>query len=1812
MKTRLFKTILPLALALIALPMMGQDYMNVYFKDGTIRKFYLKNVMEISTSMLDVDGVQHADYDYQHVTTIHNKYVYSLEDVDSVTFTKIDEEKAEQNFVSAMPVVFSVIDDCETIADVESRIDEIKNAEGVAGAWSDGHQLYVSIAEGEVYSFHYNHDTSIEDAAVRDASEQARVLIDKMRNTVGERYTGIKAVIANQQNYDENRESYITDYYAPLKEAFEKCGFRADYVTDPDVDFFYDKCSTPTNAEHLNIYDYDIIFLITHGSYGDKRYLDEENNEWGNYGLKGHSIVTSDVLIEIPKDNAIDWVNAYQTIHTWRNNHNYNDATDLEIAIGFTSEKKNDIWYHVGHPSLSEYFFSNIAAGTFTNPNSIMFNTACQSLMGENEGEHSFSFAEQLTKRNLGVYIGYDESNEEGKKAGYHLFNSMLNGMSLHQACSTLSEEERHDNMDEDGRQFIANLRIYPDNNPEALKLFLYPPYTEPVDNKTVTSSYEANKYVEVVGYTTTLDPKVLTYGFEYDTNALFTSPKQATHVKYKVIKESGNKDNVQFNGRLTELAPNQIYYFRAYTYDGENYNYGLNQYIKYGEVLNLTLSTDAVALSPGDQGIVEITSGNGVYDIDNSKETVASVRLEGNKVIIDALSPGKTFITITDTKSTQSTAITVTVWTKLTVAIIGNVDLEIGESVNSRIFGNGDYASESSDPQVATASIVGEFVSVEALSAGTSTITVTDNKTGQTASFTVTVTDSTPVDIPAAAVDLGLPSGTLWANKNVGAASPENGGLYFAWGEIVGYGSDVNDGRLFDWDSYKWDNFTKYCSASWVAELGMGIVDNKTVLDPEDDAATANWGDNWRMPTHEEFKELLEYTTNYETSWNGENGRVYKSLTNDNSIFLPYTGYRADDFVQEGWANYWSSTQVADKPDLAYELTVDAGHTQCGTDSRVRGFLVRPVFCGSGGQLPTYDNLKLSTYDPITMNVNAGLTFMILSGSGSYAVGSSKESVATATLRDNYVDVSGVGVGTATITVIDTNTGQKKTREVTVLDNTLPDTPAEAIDLGLPSGTLWASFNVGATKPEEYGGYYSWGEIVEKDKYEWSDYLYCDGSINTCKELGMDIAGTQYDIAHVKWGGDWCMPTYDQQQELVNNTKFKYITLNGIKGYELVGPNGNSIFLPASGIIQGNSPNVGSLGGYWSSTRDPEDPNYACNLLFRNTGSYEVFYYRCIGLSVRPVISRSQQSVPNLVLESTDPLNLKARQKTGINIISGSGSYTVKSDDESVATADISDWVSLETGEKGKCVNVNAVGVGTTTVTVTDVQSFQQVSITVTVTQNVDLLKLSVSSLELKVGETGDVVITSSSGAQYLVATSDASVATFSVDKTTNTIKVFAVGVGTCNVTVNDSETGETATVEIEVVKKPIDPNTSGWENLISNSDMEGSDVSCFFERTGTYEKDPYPATISDGVGKNGSRGIKVAATARKEENYDNQFWFRMNKPVSAGTKYRFSFDYRADKKASVDMEMHSEPGEYITYNSSWGLECTSGWKTYTVEGIVSSSESPEGNPLRSVAFDLSTFSAANNYYFDNIKFEVAESSAGEDGSFTVYGVKFNMIPVQGGTYMMGADDDDSEASEVERPRHEVTVNDFAIGQTEVTQRLWKAVMDNNPSNFVGDDLPVENITWDQCQTFISKLNALGLTNGVFRLPTEAEWEFAARGGNKSKGYAYSGSNSVGDVAWYGGSTTHPVGQKDCNELGLYDMSGNVWEWCHDWYDEEYYASSPKNNPTGPSSGEFHVRRGGRWDHTTKCCRVSSRNDGLSEGESNYDGSGFRLALVK
>ena len=224
---------------------------------------------------------------------------------------------------------------------------------------------------------------------------------------------------------------------------------------------------------------------------------------------------------------------------------------------------------------------------------------------------------------------------------------------------------------------------------------------------------------------------------------------------------------------------------------------------------------------------------------------------------------------------------------------------------------------------------------------------------------------------------------------------------------------------------------------------------------------------------------------------------------------------------------------------------------------------------------------------------------------------------------------------------------------------------------------------------------------------------------------------------------------------------------------------------------------------------------------------------------------------------------------------------------------------------------------------------------------------------------------------------------------------------------------------------------------------------------------------------------------------------------------------------------------------------------------------------------------------------------------TYTVNGVSFRMIEVQGGTFTMGSPDSDSEAEDGEKPAHSVTLSSYSIGETEVTQALWKAVMGSNPSYFKGDDLPVETVSWNDVQTFISKLNEL--TGANFRLPTEAEWEYAARGGNKSQDYKYSGSNTVGDVAWYSGnssSRTHAVATKAPNELGIYDMSGNVWEWCQDWYDG--YAGTPQTDPQGPDTGSRRVDRGGSWGNRAGGCRVAYRSGGNPGGGI---GLGLRLA---
>ena len=322
------------------------------------------------------------------------------------------------------------------------------------------------------------------------------------------------------------------------------------------------------------------------------------------------------------------------------------------------------------------------------------------------------------------------------------------------------------------------------------------------------------------------------------------------------------------------------------------------------------------------------------------------------------------------------------------------------------------------------------------------------------------------------------------------------------------------------------------------------------------------------------------------------------------------------------------------------------------------------------------------------------------------------------------------------------------------------------------------------------------------------------------------------------------------------------------------------------------------------------------------------------------------------------------------------------------------------------------------------------------------------------------------------------------------------------------------------------------------------------------------------------------------------------------------------------------------ISYNivDDGGAEVTSRgvcWDTIQ-NPTIDNNKTNDGAGIGVFTSELSDLASQTTYYIRAYAVNSAGVSYGEEKSFTtlvdvtdeedveplvvtVNGVSFSMIFVEGGYFSMGAQNVnpndinyDSEAWDREAPVHLVTLSDYYIGETEVTQELWRAVMGYNPSHFDGEQKPVEQVTWNDCKNFINKLNQM--TGMKFKFPTEAEWEFAARGGNKSQAYKYSGSDDINEVAWYSadGKQTRIVKNKLPNELGIYDMCGNVMEWCYDLFEE--YTDEPQTNPMGAVSGTDHIVRGGCCLSDATYCRMTVRNFFNYAGASY--GIGLRLAL--
>ena len=481
--------------------------------------------------------------------------------------------------------------------------------------------------------------------------------------------------------------------------------------------------------------------------------------------------------------------------------------------------------------------------------------------------------------------------------------------------------------------------------------------------------------------------------------------------------------------------------------------------------------------------------------------------------------------------------------------------------------------------------------------------------------------------------VDLGL--SVKWATFNVGATKPEEYGDYFAWGE-----TEPKDSYI--WQTYMWckgsfKTFTKYCTSNQASYWdGSGSPDNKTILDIEDDAAHANWGGSWRMPTNAEWIELINnctwaWTDNYNGS--GITGRVV-TASNGNSIFLPAAGSRNSDFPDDlGAGKYWSSSLCLDKHGIAWHAYFESEVVIRFGYPRDFGQSVRPVY---GEFIPvssiTLDKSSLE----LIVGASAQLTATISPSNATVlSVRWESEDYSIVSVDQNG-NISAMAEGSTTITAYASN-GLSATCAVTVSKEPQP----EAVDLGL--SVKWASFNVGATKPEEYGDYFAWGETEPKEDYSWATYKYANGSYNKLTKYcpkdktdywdgigepdGLTQLELEDDAARVIWGDSWRMPTYDDFTEILSSCTWVWTTENGTNGYRVTsnkaGYTDKSIFLPAAGYHSEGDSNMISaeyISDYWSSSLVIGRPGFAHFLNGAPDNIYRPENCFFVGMPIRPV----------------------------------------------------------------------------------------------------------------------------------------------------------------------------------------------------------------------------------------------------------------------------------------------------------------------------------------------------------------------------------------------------------------------------------------------------------------------------------------------------------------------------------------------------------------------------------------------------------------
>jgi hypothetical protein len=490
--------------------------------------------------------------------------------------------------------------------------------------------------------------------------------------------------------------------------------------------------------------------------------------------------------------------------------------------------------------------------------------------------------------------------------------------------------------------------------------------------------------------------------------------------------------------------------------------------------------------------------------------------------------------------------------------------------------------------------------------------------------------------------IDLGLPSGTLWATRNVGANNPEDYGEYYAWAE-------TEPKEVYSWETYKWcdgteDFLTKYCSDSY-----WGTVDNRIEIVPDDDAAYVNWGSEWRMPSYEQMEELIENCSRKSTTRNRVKGMLFTG-PNGNTIFLPAAGYRTDDAIKEAGAHGyycsrtlgWGNSYVPGGMDFGGSigwggsvrercegLPVRAVRTTCDEGQRL---FVAPDSLDFG-EVPLGETrareLTIINYSKESriVTVTADETFMLKQDEGS--------------VSSMAVEVPGESTIQVTVMFTATTAGEINghvTFQHPAFDGGQSIIPARAgaynnditqpVDLGLPSGTLWAMCNIGASCPEDYGDYFAWGETAPKDVYDWSTYKWCNGSQDTIEKYywadNKKELDPEDDAACVNWGPEWRMPSDEQIEELIECCTWQCKIRNGVGGLLAIGPNGNSIFLPTTGFhMNGGYIHNNSESYYWSRSLTSFNNCVMAVFMYTKQWSGQASYgwtSRCNGLTVRAV----------------------------------------------------------------------------------------------------------------------------------------------------------------------------------------------------------------------------------------------------------------------------------------------------------------------------------------------------------------------------------------------------------------------------------------------------------------------------------------------------------------------------------------------------------------------------------------------------------------